>query len=387
MPFPHLVALALVAIVLGAPACAAQPAPLLKPGLTLPQLDGQVGNPLAADVNRDRKVDLIVPVGKRLFVFLGDGKGFRPAPRSPLPLETGGSESVWSDFDNDGSTDVALADHDSYDVTVLLGDGAGGFEPAEGSPFAARRGRQPHTHGLGTGDFDNDGDVDLVTCNSSDNDVSLLLNDGKGVFHIAPDSPFPCGPSPYPFDVGDLNFDGALDVIVPNAVHHDAKVRTLTVLFGDGKGKLEADPEWPVKLSGPAFFAAAGDLISDGKRDLDVVVTHEEVPTASILLNDGLGRLSRAPDSPLKLDHSCWCAEITDMNGDGHNDVILAGGDAVRVFLGDGNGRLAPAPGSPFRTGKGTWRFCVADFNGDRKPDVLTKCVEENGRLVILLGQ
>jgi hypothetical protein len=383
MPCLHLVSL--IAIVLAAPACAAQPHPLLKPGLVLPQLDGQVGNPVAADVNRDGKVDLVVPAGKGLFVFLGDGKGFRPAPRSPLPLPAGGSEAVVADFDGDHNVDVALADHDSYDVTVLLGDGAGGFAPADGSPFAARRGDRPHTHGLAAGDFDNDGSIDLVTCNSSDNDVSILLNDGKARFHIAPRSPFPCGPSPYPFAVADLNRDSNLDVLVPNAVHHDNKVRTLTVLYGDGKGDLSPAPASPVRIAGPAFFVAAGDL--NGDRAPDVVVTHDEVDTATVLLNDGRGGLSPSPASPLKLDHSSWCAEVIDMNGDGRNDVVLAGGDAVRVFLGDGNGRLTPAPGSPYRTGKGTWRFCVADFNGDRKPDVLTKCVEEKGRLVILLSQ
>jgi hypothetical protein len=340
----------------------------------LPRVEG--GSPLAADLNGDRRADLVVPGGHTLLVLLGDGQRFSPAPGSPYEIE-GGSESALADVNNDGHLDLALADHDSYDVTILLGDGTGRFSPAPGSPFPARRGTHPHTHGLAVGDFNNDGNPDIVTANNADGDVALLLGDGMGRFAPAPRSPFPCGPSPYPVAIGDVDGDHNLEVLVPNSVPSEARVRTLTVLKGDGNGGLAPAPYSPVAVGGGAFFAAVGDADADGM--LDAVVTHNNDDGATILLSDARRGLAPAPASPMKLGHNCWGAALVDMDGDGKVDLVAAGGDAVRVFLGDGRGAFTPAPGSPFTTGKGTWRFSVADFNADGKPDVVVHCVEDTG--------
>ena len=76
----------------------------------------------------------------------------------------------------------------SNSVTVLLGNGSGGFTPPAGSPFTV--GSQPNT--VAVGDFNSAGIPDLVTSNGGSNDVSVLLGNGSGRIYAGPRQPV-CG--------------------------------------------------------------------------------------------------------------------------------------------------------------------------------------------------
>ncbi len=61
-----------------------------------------------------------------------------------------------------------------------------------------------------TADFNNDGHLDLATANAGDSTVSVLLGDGEGGFGAA--SHFAAGVGPRSLAVGDFNNDGNLDL-------------------------------------------------------------------------------------------------------------------------------------------------------------------------------
>src|SRR5260221_404051 len=89
------------------------------------------------DFNGDGKQDLAVAnySSSNVTVLLGNGSGgFAPAAGSPLSVGTNGISVAVGDFDGDGKQDLAVANWNSANVTVLLGNGAGGFSPAAGSP-------------------------------------------------------------------------------------------------------------------------------------------------------------------------------------------------------------------------------------------------------------
>ncbi len=84
---------------------------------------------------------------------------------SPLGVAVG-------DFNGDGIADLAVANFSSNDVSILLGDGSGGFAPAPGSPVAVGDG----PYGVAVGDFNGDGIADLAVANNSATTVNILLN-------------------------------------------------------------------------------------------------------------------------------------------------------------------------------------------------------------------
>jgi hypothetical protein len=344
------------------------------------------GQALAAgNVNGDRFADLLLLTGTTLKVFFGSAQRvWQPEPDVTMELPAMGSEMVLADMDRDGKLDVVVADHESYAVNVLLGRGDGRFQPSNGSPFVAREGTQPHTHGVVVADVNGDGHLDIVTVNNDDGDMSLLLGDGKGTFARAPGSPFSCGPSPYPFAASDINGDGYADVLIPNSA---PEAQTLTILLGNGRGELVPAPNSPFDCGTTVRYVASGDL--NGDRLPDVVATHNDTPqkgrSLTILINKGQGRLAPTASSPLEVGHYHWGVEIADMDRDGNADLVVAADEAIRVFIGDGRGGFKPAAGSPYATGKGAWRLVVADFNGDGKLDVATRCIDAD-RLEVFFG-
>ncbi len=76
-----------------------------------------------------------------------------------------------ADFNLDGNLDIVTANSGGNTVTVLLGNGTGGFTAAAGSPFAV--GTNPQS--VAVADFNGDGNPDIVTANNGSNDVTVLL--------------------------------------------------------------------------------------------------------------------------------------------------------------------------------------------------------------------
>ncbi len=335
-----------------------------------------------ADLNDDGSLDLVTAnvAGKDITVLLNDGRGhFSASPTSPAPTGLASHLVAIADFNGDEKPDLAVAAHASNGVAVLLGDGKGGFTAAPGSPFAALQSNSPHNHGLVLGDMNGDGHCDIVTANSDDNSVSILLGDGRGGFAPATGSPFAVGRRAYMPAIGDINGDGQLDVTVPN--FGDA---TVSVLLGRGAGALRAAPGSPLPVHQRPYCTALGDINADSA--LDLVVSHDETLLV-VLLGDGAGGFAKAPGSPVDAGQRGYRMRLVDVNADGRTDLITGTvGNSVAVLLGDGQGRFETAPGSPFAVGTGPWGVEVGDVNGDGKLDIVTSNQESNN-ITILLGQ
>jgi FG-GAP-like repeat len=270
------------------------------------------------------------------------------------------------DLTGDGTLDLAVA-CDSGFVSVLLGDGRGGFS----GPTNFTAGQAPRSIVLG--DFNGDGHLDAAVA-AADYRVAVLFGDGAGWF--GPPALFSVGPArPNTANIaavaaGDLNADGHLDVACAGR-----GTSAVSVLLGDGTGQLAA-PRLIPQFNPPKAIALA-DFDEDGH--LDIAITNTG-PGLTVLRG---GVRAGYPFSTAVRLTGAGAIATGDINRDGHEDIVAIGsrdlpsGPAtIAVALGDGSGRFAPPAFYPFGARSysyaqpGATQLALADFAGDGRLDV-----------------
>ena len=173
----------------------------------------------AADFDEDGIMDMAVAnsAGDDLAVLLGGGwegvwDSTFGAP-TPYPVGIFPSAVRSADLNGDDILDLVAADHLSNQISVLLGNGAGGvgngtFQAATAYPTGAGCRR------IELVDFNDDGFLDAATSNRFSFDVSILPGRGDGTFD--PAVHYDAGDQPWPIVSADFDDDGAPDLAVGN---------------------------------------------------------------------------------------------------------------------------------------------------------------------------
>ncbi|HST52114.1 MAG TPA: FG-GAP-like repeat-containing protein [Pyrinomonadaceae bacterium] len=316
------------------------------------------------DFNNDGKQDLVAANSgtTTVSVLMGDGAGGFGAATNFNVGSSPASVAV-SDFNGDGKPDIAAANLGSNNVSILLGDGAGGFSAA--TNFNVGSGPQS----LAVGDFNGDGKPDIATANFNTNDVSILLGDGTGGFSAATN--FNVDSRPDFLAVGDFNLDGKLDLAVTNSTSND-----VSILLGNGTGGFGAAINFPINFNPQSV--AVGDFNLDGKLDLAVGKGSQ----VSVLLGDGTG--SFGAETNFTTGGGGASVAVGDFNGDGKPDIATGNFSAANVSIlpGDGTGSFGAA--TNFNAGTDPQSLAVGDFNGDGKPDLAVANFGSNNVSVLL---
>src|ERR1017187_1349377 len=165
---------------------------------------------------------------------------FTPAPKpNPFPVGTSPVSVVVGNFSGNSVPGIAVANRADGTVTVLPGNGNGGFT-VPGLTFAV--GAYPTA--MAAGDFNKDGKQDLVVATASsaglNGSVTVLLSNGSGGFTL-PGLVLPVGKNPDCVVVKDLDGDGYLDLAIAN---RDSN--SVTVLMGNSAGGFTAATGSPV---------------------------------------------------------------------------------------------------------------------------------------------
>jgi hypothetical protein len=292
---------------------------------------------------------------------------------------TSGQIRAIGDFNGDGIPDIAVPIGNTNPngfasgIAVLLGQGDGSFKASSGVPAFSGA-----VYAAVTGDFNNDGKLDLAL--ATDQGILILLGNGDGTFQ-APINALPNGPTPFVVSglaVGDFNGDGKLDLAAfgdpstldANELTEGARV---FILLGNGDGTFNysSSPGLTFEYL-PVTDLTAADVNGDGK--LDLVVTDKQNNNLYILKGNGDGSFPVDPNTGLPitttipLPAGAKLAVVADLNGDGIPDIAVTGNDDVSVLLGNGDGTFQPPVTYSV---PGAYDITAADFSHDRRLDLV----------------
>jgi hypothetical protein len=341
-----------------------------------------------ADLNHDQLPDLIVTSDEDSIVTILMGMGnaaFKAAEGSPFFSGHYSNDIAIADFNKDNNPDLAFANHERKYLTVLSGNGKGQFIAAPGSPFALEV--IPHTHGVATADFNNDGRPDLVTDSWGNNQVAVLFGDSVSGFKT-PAIFFKVGKHPYQrLRTADINNDGNADIITTNLDAGNA-----TVLLGDGKGNFSEATASPFPCGDSPFGIATGDVNADGKPDLAIINSPASTSEnkgkngMTILLNDGKGKFIMMKGSPFYAGKIPNRIAVGDVNADGINDIVTSDNDSdnIYIFIMGKDGQLLKS--YPVKVGNHPKGIAIADLNGDKKNDIVV-CNTADNNISILISR
>ena len=330
------------------------------------------------DFNLDGNPDLGVVISHAFVVLLGDGMdSFVQAAGSPIPTGLNSDSVAVGDFNADGKPDVVVTNQASDNVTILLGNGTGAFIEVAGSPVGV--GALPTS--VAIGDFDNDGNPDLAVTNFLSNDVTILLGDGVGGFTQHLGSPITVGPFPEWVAVSDFNLDSNADLAVANGGSSN-----VTILLGNGSGHFTQPAGSPVAAGGVPRSLAVGDFNIDGRPDLAVANFFSD--NVTILLGNATGQFSQPAGSPVSAATSPNSLVIGDFNLDGRPDLAVANHNSanVTILLGNGLGNFTEPTGSPVDAGQASTSVAMGDFNLDGSPDLAVANRIPAGAVTLLLN-
>ncbi|HUB26577.1 MAG TPA: choice-of-anchor tandem repeat GloVer-containing protein [Tepidisphaeraceae bacterium] len=286
-----------------------------------------------------------------------------------------------STFDNDSLSMTGTYTLTATDSTDNLTATSAPFTVTTGGPVSFGA---PEVYSTGSNPFDiasgsltGDGTVDLVTANYNGT-ITVLLGNGDGTFQ-SPQT-FPDGLGSYP-NGGDQN-DLAIanlgtdfpDVLVANQYSHD-----VAVLIGNGDGTFQMPQDVYVGPYSVQKFVVAD--LGNGEQDL---VTLDGGGNACIFLGNGDGTFSTGQTIPVAASSdNIKSLFVTDLNGDGNPDIVLADATTgtVEVLDGNGDGTFQP-PQTLTVAGSNVRSAATGVFNGQN--DLLV--LNETGALNLLLN-
>jgi len=293
-----------------------------------------------ADFDNDGFLDLyVVKEGaNQLYRSTGEEQFTNVSTQAGVGDESPGTGALFFDYDHDGDLDIFVSRRASNLLYRNNLDGAF-LEQGEKSGLA---GTDEETVDAAFGDFDDDGDIDLLVINSG-GALRLYSNQRQGIFRdISQEAGIPVIPGASAVSVGDYNNDGKLDLFLASS---EAGASGLYLNSGDGTFTEDLVSEEVTESLRRVLVSDAElfDFDNDGYLDLLVVGEPARADGNGTLLyhGDGTGKLWLSPDILPDDLQSGKSITTFDYNSDGDLDLGITGSDgSIRIFRNDGGNNM-----------------------------------------------
>ncbi len=162
--------------------------------------------------------------------------------------------------------------------------------------------------------------------------------------------------------LGDVDGDGALDIVVANGRHWPEQNR---IFLNDGRAGFTLARRLGDEEDG-TYAAPLADF--DGDGDLDIATGNDRTRNL-VFLNDGAGRFERS--GTFGTPSSTRSLTLADLDGDANTDILVVNrGRQNFIFQGDGAGAFDE--GTPFGAGDdSTIDVAAADLDADGDLDLV----------------
>lgn len=226
-------------------------------------------------------------------------------------------------------------------------------------------------YGLVTGDFNRDGNNDVITADITSNTLSVLAGKGDGTFQTR--TTLAVGTAPVRIEAADINGDGNLDLLVANSTG-----ASISVLKGNGDGTFQVATT--VTVGAGVSNIQVGDF--NGDKKLDFATTDSTDGTVSIVTGNGDGTFN--PRSTLLVGSTPLGLIVADLNGDGKADVLAsnAGSNTITEYFGQANGSFVI--GTTITAGTAPYALVLGDFNADGIQDVAAANATTNNVSILI---
>jgi hypothetical protein len=268
----------------------------------------------------------------------------------------------WGDFDNDGDIDLLLTGNTSEDILsgiekIYRNDGNNVFTDIQAVLINAGDGDAVW------GDYDNDGDLDILITGNYTNEikVSKIFRNNDGIFQLDTDAGLE-GVSNSSVSWGDYDKDGDLDILLSGLNNSGYE---MTRIFRNDAGIFTEDSN--VHLPGIYDGSVAwGDYNNDGAPDILMTgKSSEEVLKTRVYRNDLNSHFTEI-DAQLD-DVENGSVAWGDVDADGRLDIFMAGSSLTCVYLNTPSGfhKKSVLPGINYGS------LAVADYNQDGRLDFI----------------
>ncbi len=277
---------------------------------------GYPGSAIAADFNRNGRMDLICNTTLGLEVLTNDGHGVF-GPSVTLAVGSSPQAPVAADINSDGYLDLIVPSYTSSGTLTLFTNNTHG---TFGYHATYSVGSYPAC--VCAADVNGDGYVDLITASyrgNNGNSLTVLTNNGKGVFGF--NARIAVGKAPIWIAAVDVNGDGYVDLLTANN-----EAETLTVLTNNGTGVFGINAT--LTVGGTPVWVSAADLSGNGRLDLITANggTWTTVPgngrSLTVLTNNGNGVFGS--NVTFSVGNGVLNVVAADVNADGKQDLITA---------------------------------------------------------------